>query len=218
MFVIGLPVLRPGWLRTWISRSWIALLFLALAAGAAQAQSRATVILVPGSGGGTANDFLVRNQHRYDAAGFETRVAVGSSAVQAAAASARGKVYAVGMSAGTTHLAEAIARGAHFDRIVFVSGAYLPPPSASAVGSGVIAALGSPARLPPTLAVHNRNDMCPSTPPEGARQFVAWSKGRVRLQFLASSAAQSPPCRARSPHGFFGADAQATSAIIGFLR
>jgi len=200
-------------------RFWTALCFFALFAGAAQAQSRGTVILVPGSGGGTPNDFLVRNQHRYEAAGFATRIAVGSSAVQSAAASARGgRLYAVGMSAGATHLAEAIARGARFDRVVFVSGGYLPASSASAIGSGVIASLGSPARLPPTLAVHNRNDACPNTPPEGARRFVAWSQGKARLQLLASSAMQSPPCRARSPHGFLGADAQATGAIIGFLR
>jgi hypothetical protein len=202
-----------------MSKLWIALCLLLAAGGPAQAQSRGTVILVPGSGGGTPNDFLVRNQQAYEAAGFTTRIAVGSAAAQNAAASAGGgKVYGVGMSAGATHLAEAIAGGARFDRVVFVSAAYLPPPSNSAVGSGVIATLGSPARLPPTLAVHNRNDICPNTPPEGARRFVAWSKGRARLQFLASSAMQSPPCRARSPHGFLGADAQATRTIIGFLR
>jgi len=82
-------------------RFWTALCFFSLFAGAAQAQSRGTVILVPGSGGGTPNDFLVRNQHRYEATGFATRIAVGSSAVQSAAASARGgRLYAVGMSAG----------------------------------------------------------------------------------------------------------------------
>ena len=201
-----------------MSSFWTTICSFLVLAGSAQAQSRGTVILIPGSGGGTPNDFLVRNQQAYKAAGFVTRIAVGGAAARSSAASAGGKVYAVGMSAGGTHLAEAIAGGARFDRVVFVSAAYLPPRSSSAVGSGVIATLGSPARLPPTLVVHNPNDACPNTPPEGARRFVEWAQGRARLQFVASTAAQSPPCRARSPHGYFGADAAATGAIVGFLR
>lgn len=184
------------------------------------AQSRGVVVLVVGAGGARPNDFLVRNEAAYRAAGFETVVVVGASATASAAQARRaGKIYAVGMSAGATHLAQAIASGARFDRVVFVSGAYVQPSRRqSGVGSGVIASLGDPALLPPTGVVHNRNDACVLTPPDGVGMFVDWAKGRVKAQWVASTAIQSAPCHARSPHGYFEADDAATRAVLGFLR
>lgn len=189
-------------------------------ATASLAQSRGVVVLVPGAGGARPNDFLVRNQAAYRAAGFQTVIAVGASeAARAAQSQHSGKIYAVGMSAGATHLAQAIAAGARFDRVVFVSAAYVQPlRRQSGVGAGVMVSLGDPALLPPTGVVHNSNDACVLTPPGGVGMFVDWARGRAKAQWVASTATQSEPCHARSPHGYFEADDAATRAVLGFLR
>jgi len=74
-----------------------------------------TVILMPGAGGATPIDFLVRNQNRIGGAGVSVIVTTSSgeaaSLSQAEAAKGR-KVILVGMSRGTIDVANAIASGA----------------------------------------------------------------------------------------------------------
>ncbi|MCC6887222.1 MAG: hypothetical protein IT536_01585 [Hyphomicrobiales bacterium] len=56
--------------------------------------------------------------------------------------------------------------------VVFVSGVY----------ARVMAALGTPDRLPATLAVHHARDACKFTLPGATSEFVAWTRGKARLQ------------------------------------
>jgi hypothetical protein len=178
--------------------------------GAATAANVA--VLMPGSSGIVPGDFLVRNEARFNAAGIRTVLTTSSStaAETVAAEAAQGrKVVIVGMSKGTVDVAAAIAGGARPSGAVFVSGIY----------PRVIATLGSPDKLPATLAVHHSRDVCKFTLPSDASAFAAWSRGKARLQWINTSGEPSSnPCNAQGAHGFFKQDGPAVSAIIGFVR
>lgn len=169
------------------------------------------VVLLPGAGGAAASDFLVRNKGRIGGAG--TSVVVTTSSSQAASlsrdASAKGrKVILVGMSRGSIDVANALAAGAKANGVVLVSGAY----------GKVQSVLGSPSRLPATLAIHHRNDGCHVTPPSALTSFVSWSGGRVSARWIDNSGSPVPnPCGPRGAHGFFMQDGAAVSAINSFI-
>ena len=170
-----------------------------------------TVILMPGAGGATPIDFLVRNQNRIGGAGVSVIVTTSSgeaaSLSQAEAAKGR-KVILVGMSRGTIDVANAIASGAKADGAILVAGAY----------DNVRSALGSPSRLPRTLLVHHRGDECNATPPSAAGSFVAWSGGKASVRWISNQGAPVPnPCGPRGAHGFYMQDDSAVSAINGFI-
>lgn len=199
--------------------AFIAACFLALIAHAETAQSQTaggtTVVLVPGASGASPNDFLIRNQSAFAAYGLTTVVAVSPDEVfaKASALKAQGqRVVLVGMSAGAPRVARALALGAPAAKAVFVSGALVPGLSERSV----IQNLGSPARLPATLVVHNRGDECRLTPPDAVPQFIRWSAGRATVQWIEGGGGPGQPCQARSAHGFFGVDGQAVGAIAAF--
>ncbi|MFV0281753.1 MAG: hypothetical protein ACK5JM_13465 [Rhodoblastus sp.] len=176
----------------------------------------AAAVLVPGAGGVSPADFLVRNQGAFAARGIATTFATSAGEIGSAIEQFRSqglRVSLVSMSAGTKTAAEALAGGARPDRVVFAAG-FL---SVSDSGS-VPAILGSPGVLPRTLVVHNRNDRCQFTPPGAVPGFVSWARGRARAAWVTSSAAESPPCRPRSPHAFYRADGAAIGPILGFVR
>ena len=184
------------------------------------AQKRSTgaaVVLVPGAAGAAPNDFLIRNQEGFARAGLTTAVATsaGQAVSVTSSLTAQGlAVTLVGMSAGTPTVAEALAAGAPASRVVFVAGTLMP----GSAQRSVVAALGTPERLPPTLVVHNRNDDCRLTPPEAVPEFIRWSGGRARVRWISSGAGPGPPCGAMSAHGFFGNDGPAVAAIASFAR
>ena len=179
-------------------------------------QGRAVAILMPGAGGGTPNDFLVRNQSKIGGAGIETRLTTSPAEAAEIARSERQKgrkVVIVGMSLGALHAAEALAAGAPVNGVVLVSGL---------LEKGT-AVLGSPAKLPPTLIVHHRKDECKLTPPSGARYFQQWAGGKARIAWIDTTGTPPPgpkggPCRPFGAHGFFTKDGPAVSAIVGFIR
>jgi predicted esterase len=169
-------------------------------------------VLMPGSGGGTPNDFLVRNEGRFRAAGIRTIMTTSpSSAAQLieAETSQGRKIVIVGMSKGAVDVASALASGARPSGAVFVSG----------IHSMVMATLGSPGRLPATLVVHHSQDACRRTPPSDASRFVAWAGGKARIQWINTTGQPSNnPCNAQGAHGFFKQDGPAISAIISFVK
>jgi len=169
-------------------------------------------VLMPGSSGIVPGDFLVRNEARLKSAGIRTVLTTSSStaAQTIAAETAQGhRTVLVGMSRGTVDAAEAIAQGARPAGVVFVSGIY----------AQVMATLGSPDKLPPTLSVHHANDGCKSTLPAGALAFFAWAHGKARIRWINTTGAPSAsPCDAHGAHGFFNNDGPAVAAIIGFIK
>jgi predicted esterase len=187
-------------------------LALALLGQVAPATAANVAVLMPGSSGIVPGDFLVRNEGRFRAAGIRTIMTTSpSSAAEAIAAetSQGRKIVIVGMSKGAVDVASALASGAKPSGAVFVSG----------IHSMVMATLGSPARLPPTLVVHHSQDACRRTAPSDASRFVAWSGGKARVQWINTTGEPSSnPCNAQGAHGFFRQDGPAASAIIGFVK
>ena len=169
-------------------------------------------ILMPGSSGIVPGDFLVRNEDKFKRAGIRTIMTTSSAtaAETVAAEAAQGrKSVIVGMSKGAVDAAAAIAAGARPAGAVFVSG----------IHSRMIATLGTPDRLPATLVVHHSRDVCKFTLPAGALEFVAWARGKARLQWIDTEGEPSSnPCNAQGAHGFFRQDGPALAAIIGFVR
>jgi dienelactone hydrolase len=166
---------------------------------------------MPGAGGVHPADFLIRNSSRIGA-GIATKVTTSPSqaAEMTRAEKQKGrKVVLVGMSRGALHVGQALAAGAPADGAVFVSG-----PLRKVAG-----AIGSAAKLPPTLIVHHRNDACKMTPPSGVGFFQQWSGGRARVTWIATTGGPDDrPCQPRGAHGFFMQDGPAISAIVGFIR
>jgi len=189
--------------------SALALAWLGQVGSAAAAN---VAVLMPGSSGIVPGDFLVRNEGRFRGAGIRTIMTTSpSSAAEAIAAetSQDRKIVIVGMSKGAVNVASALASGARPTGAVFVSG----------IHSMVMATLGSPSRLPPTLVVHHSQDACRRTPPSDASSFVAWSGGKARMQWINTTGQPSAnPCNAQGAHGFFRQDGPAVSAIIGFVK
>jgi hypothetical protein len=177
----------------------------------ALAQSK-VAILMPGAGGATPIDFLVRNQAGFGGAGVSVIVTTssGEAASISLSEAAKGrKVVFVGMSRGTIDVANAVAAGAKADGVVFVSGAY----------DKVRSQLGSPAKLPPALIVHHRRDECGATPPSAVDSFVAWSAGKTSVRWISNQGGAVPnPCGPRGAHGFYMQDGAAVSAINSFIR
>ena len=168
-------------------------------------------ILMPGAGGATESDFLVRNKGRIGGSGVSVVVTTssGQAASLSQSASEQGrKVILVGMSRGSIDVANALAAGAKTNGVVLVSGAY----------DKVRSSLGSPSRLPTTLVIHHRNDECHVTPASAVAPFVAWSGGRASTRWIDNQGAPAPnPCGPRGAHGFFMQDGAAVSAINGFI-
>ncbi len=191
-------------------RSLVAAALLSFAAVPAWAQTAA--ILIPGAGGPVPSDFLMRNRSAFAGAGVETFVA--NTPQEAVALSAKLKasgrrVVMVGMSRGGWMAAGALASGAKVDGVVFVS-------------TGLNQArqrIGSPARLPPALIVHHRNDGCDKTAPGEVQGFAAWSGGRARVAWIDTQGREAPnPCGPRGAHGFYMQDGPAVGAILAFVR
>ena len=124
-----------------------------------------------------------------------------------------GPVTLVGTSRGTQRAARGIAAGARPARLVLTSG-FLS--EASGNSDNVMAILGSPAALPPTLIVHHRHDECKFTAPAGVAPFLAWAKGKARVTWLDGGVSSGNPCEARAHHGFNGIDAAVVSAVASF--
>ena len=192
--------------------AFLIVLMLAGASATGAATAANVAVLMPGSSGIVPGDFLVRNEERFKRAGIRTVLTTSSStaAETVAAEAAQGrKVVIVGMSKGSVDAAAAIAGGARPSGVVFVSG----------IHSRIMATLGTPGSLPATLLVHHSRDVCKFTLPSGASEFVAWSHGKARLQWINTSGEPSSnPCNAQGAHGFFRQDGPAVGAIIGFIR
>jgi predicted alpha/beta-hydrolase family hydrolase len=108
----------------------LALILGALSMSSAFAQSpkqdaKVTVVLVPGAGGATPSDFLIRNEKAFVSQGLQTKVVTTAAEAVAAANAIResgGKAVLVGMSAGTPKVAQVIAQGASVAGAVFCCG------------------------------------------------------------------------------------------------
>ena len=177
---------------------------------------RASAVLVPGKGNINPSDPLLRNQAALNARGIATLTVPHDTRLGLAIEYMRkvkAPVALIGVSAGVSYAARGVGRGAKPDTLVLISGSLMPPgklPPAQEL-------LKTPAVLPPTLVMANRNDACDATPATAAEPFVAWSQGRATLQWIGGSGTGRDPCGPNSAHGFMGADAQVVDAIVQFI-
>lgn len=170
------------------------------------------VILIPGAGGATPIDFVMRNQARISSAGFQTFVATSAQEAASVAQSLKAqgrKAVIVGMSRGGVATAAALAAGAPVNGVVFVSTNY----------RAIRGQLRSAGQLPPTLIVHHRRDACGPTTPANVPPFIAWAGSKARVAWFDNSGPEVPnPCGPRGAHGFYMDDSAPVAAIIQFIR
>jgi hypothetical protein len=179
------------------------------------ANARASAVLVPGKGGIDPSDPLLRNRAALNAQGIATLTVPHATVIGEAVnymRKVKEPVALVGMSAGVSVAARGVGNGAKPDTLVLISGSLMPPGKLPAQS-----ALKTPAALPRTLVLHNRNDACDLTPVAAVEPFVKWSGGKASVQWIGGSGGGKDPCGPNSAHGFMGADAQVVSAIVGFI-
>ncbi|MBP6706496.1 MAG: hypothetical protein KA134_04315 [Achromobacter sp.] len=165
-----------------------------------------------------ADNVLIRNCDAFAARGYNVMlVDLGTDLAAAVGYMARLKapVTVIGTSKGTERLAQGLAKGARPDKVVLSSG-FLSPESGP--GDSVQAILGTPSRLPPTLAIHHREDHCRWTRPAGVEPFKAWAGPKVEVAWLSGGVDdQANPCRYSGHHGFAGVDAAFVDRIMAFV-
>ena len=121
-------------------------------------------------------------------------------------------VALVGMSQGVSFAARGVGNGAKPDALILISGSLMAPGKGPAQDF-----LKTPAVLPRTLVLHNRNDACDLTPVSAVEPFVKWSGGRARVQWIGGSGTGKDPCGPNSAHGFMGADGDVVNGIASFV-
>lgn len=177
---------------------------------------RASAVLVPGKGNIIPSDPLLRNQAALNARGIATLTVPHDTRLGQAIdymRAIKAPVALIGVSAGVSYAARGVGRGAKPDTLVLISGSLIPPnklPPAQEL-------LKTPAVLPPTLVMHNRNDACEFTPATAVEPFVAWSQGRATVQWIGGSGSGRDPCGPNSAHGFMGADVEVVDGIARFV-
>jgi hypothetical protein len=179
------------------------------------ANARASAVLVPGKGGIDPSDPLLRNRAALNAQGIATLTVPHGTVIGEAVnylRTVKAPVALVGMSAGVSFAARGVGNGAKPDALVLISGSLMPPGKLPAQTG-----LKTPAVLPRTLVLHNRNDACDLTPVSAVEPFVKWSGGRATLQWIGGSGTGKDPCGPNSAHGFMGADGQVVGAIVSFI-
>ena len=73
----------------------------------------------------------------------------------------------------------------------------------------------------PTMLVWHVAETCPDTSAATVGPFRAWYQGSGRKlmekSFSGGRPAESEPCEAFAPHGFYGLDSEVAGAITGFV-
>jgi hypothetical protein len=73
----------------------------------------------------------------------------------------------------------------------------------------------------PALIVSHKKDGCDISPASGASKLKAGliKAAKVEVALLeGGKPAQSEPCEAKAPHGYFGIENQAVGAIAAFIK
>jgi hypothetical protein len=208
------------------------------------AQPHATVILlaggegivqIDGAGNSANRNFLIRTRTMWLQYGINA-VILGSpngaslmgqraqpsyaAALTAAVDFARSRsnvpVWLVGTSTGTIAAANGGARlGGRVAGVVLTSSVTQPNRNGETVFSAGPGAIAVPA-----LVVSNNRDTCRSSPPSGASDLLAALSASPRKEVIMvdSSAIQSDPCEAMSPHGYLGIEGSVIERIAAWIN
>jgi alpha-beta hydrolase superfamily lysophospholipase len=125
-------------------------------------------------------------------------------------------VWLVGTSMGSIAAANGAARlGGKIAGVVLTSSVTQP----SRAGETTFSA-GASAIAVPALVVGNASDHCRSSPPGDAQNLVAAMARSPRKDVILvdSTAIQSDPCEALSPHGYLGIEASVIQRIAAWIN
>ena len=168
--------------------------------------------------GKAGDNVLIRNRDAFVMHGYNVLLAELGTNLSAAVdhmAAIKRPVIVIATSKGTQRAAEGLVGGATPDRLVLTSG-FLS--KASGPDDTVQTILGTPNRLPRTLALHHREDRCRWTLPAGVLPFQTWSGGRVQVEWMSGGQAdEANPCRSSAHHGFAGQDEEFVARIVKFM-
>lgn len=168
--------------------------------------------------GKAGDNVLIRNRDAFVAQGYNVLLAELGTNLSAAVdhmAAIKRPVIVIATSKGTQRAAQGLVDGAMPDRLVLTSG-FLS--KASGPDDTVQSILGTPNRLPRTLALHHREDRCRWTQPAGVAPFQAWAGGRAHIEWMSGGDAdEANPCRSSAHHGFAGQDEEFVARIVKFM-
>jgi len=135
-------------------------------------------------------------------------------------------VVAIGTSRGSLSVANAVAKlkgeGDQRPDAAVMTAAFLKV-GANVPGLTVFKIANGNAKLldVPTLVAWHVADTCPHTSAATVPPFRAWYQGSGRKlaekSFSGGLPAESEPCEARAPHGFYGLDSDVAGAITGWI-
>ncbi len=133
-------------------------------------------------------------------------------------------VVAIGTSRGSLSVANAVAKlkGDQRPDAAVLTSAFLEVGS-NVPGLTVFKLANGNAKLldVPTMLVWHVADTCPHTSAATVAPFRAWYQGSGRKlaekSFSGGLPAESEPCEARAPHGFYGLDSDVAGAITGWI-
>jgi hypothetical protein len=193
---------------------------------------------------GLAGNFLVRSRHDFARAGFAvatldapsdsadgmtTAFRVGRQhAIDVAAVASWMKakvqvpVWLIGTSQGTVSAASAaIYLGRNIDGLILTSSVIREGGrSGSAAPEGVLS-LDLARIAVPVLTLAHAGDSCQASPPEGARTIerrLSRAPRHTSGLIRGGRPAQSGPCEAFAPHGYYGVEGEAIARIGAFIR
>ncbi len=152
-------------------------------------------------------NWIVRTRAAYASRGIASLLVDGGVDVNQAIAYMRQitpKVVVVAMSRGSLKVPSAL--NSNPNGVVF----------ASSMLDDVDEMIGDPARLPPTLVIHHKQDSCHVTLAEFVPPFLQWAGKRARAVWIEGGTSEGDPCQARAYHGFIGREGAVTSAISSF--
>lgn len=169
--------------------------------------------------GKAGDNVLIRNRDAFAAQGYNVLLAELGTNLSAAVdhmAAIKRPVIVIATSMGTMRAAQGLVEGAMPDRLVLTSG--LLSKASGPNDNTVQSTLGTPNRLPRTLALHHREDRCRLTLPAGVAPFQAWAGGRVQVEWMSGGQVdEANPCRFSAHHGFAGQDEEFVARIVKFM-
>ncbi len=192
--------------------SFIVLFVLLPSSDAFSQSNKPVAILIPGAGGITPADFLIRNKGRISGSGIEVKVTTSGSRAASIVREMKKKkrtVVIVAMSRGGLAAASAISSGPRPDGLVLVS----------TMLRRISGRIGSASHLPATLIIHHRHDQCHLTPPRGVGSFRNWAGGKARVRWIDTEGrGRGRKCGPFGAHGFYRKDGAAISSIVSFIQ
>lgn len=173
---------------------------------------RASLVLVPGKGGLSENDPLLRVREKIAENGFAVLSIGKTTNIRAAMrqmAQIAKPVYLAAVSQGVSRVGVMMSGGKFKTKgLVLIAGNL----------NFVRGKVQEKRKLSRTLVIHHRRDDCNKTPPSAVTGFKDWGGDKVSVEWLDGGHSSGGACGPDSHHGLSGLDDELVNAIANFLR